>query len=84
MWAGISRSGTDVCDGYRSWGSMMLLPNEAHAQLRVLMGDSVYENAQVTVANEVVHVDFEAEDLESVRIDLKSLTVPEPGPEAIS
>ncbi len=37
---------------------------------RVLVGDSVYENAQVTIREDVIYIEFEAEDLDNIMLDL--------------
>jgi hypothetical protein len=42
--------------------------------IRVLIADSVYEDAQVTVRNGVLYIEFDAEDLESISVDLKQLS----------
>lgn len=41
---------------------------------RVLVGDSVFEDAQVTIRDGVLYIEFEADDLGSISLDLKTLT----------
>ncbi len=52
-----------------SLSDMQLLPRMA----RVLVGESVYEDATVTINNGVLWVEFDADDLASVAIDLGKL-----------
>jgi hypothetical protein len=50
---------------------------------RVLIADSVFESADLTVRDGVLYIEFEAEDLESVSVDLRPLNLcPEPGSES--
>lgn len=43
--------------------------------MRVLVGDSVYEDAQVSVLDGILTVEFDAEDLDNIAVDLNKLGI---------
>lgn len=50
----------------------MMIPDKL-ASGRVLVGDSVFENAQLIVRDGWLHIEFEADDLEPIALDLASV-----------
>ena len=44
------------------------------AAMHILVGDSVYEDAQVTIRDGWLHIEFDADDLDSIALDLRCLT----------
>lgn len=51
----------------------MELPSVSGVFQRVLVGDSVFEDAYLSLENGRLYVEFEAEDLANINIDIKSL-----------
>lgn len=45
--------------------------------MRVLVADSVYEDAQVSVLDGILSIEFEAEDLDSIAVSLDVLGIRE-------
>jgi hypothetical protein len=48
----------------------MELPDRLLGKQRVVVGDSVFEDAQVTIRENVIYIEFEADDLDSITLDL--------------
>lgn len=47
---------------------------QAPTQIRVLVGDSVWEDAHLSVRDEVVYLEFDAEDLDSISLPLSAMS----------
>lgn len=49
------------------------IQNDSLTRLRVLIGDSVFESADVSVREDWLHIEFDADDLENVAVNLRDL-----------
>ena len=49
------------------------IPDQMLGTRRVLVGDSVYENADLTIHDGRLHIEFEADDLANITVDLRDL-----------
>ncbi len=50
-----------------------ILQDQPLRAARVLVGDSVYEDATLTVREGHLYVEFDADDLDSITVDLRAL-----------
>lgn len=46
---------------------------DATAHQRVLVADSIFEDADITLRDGTLYIEFEADDLDSVSVDLRPL-----------
>jgi hypothetical protein len=50
------------------------VPASLLASARICVGDSVYEDAQVTVKEGWLHIEFDADDLDNISLEMSALT----------
>ena len=46
--------------------------------MRVVVGDSVFEDANVTVNQGTLYIEFEADDLDNIQVDLRQIVEHDP------